>query len=301
MQQQELVIKANNSSFRLLLTTYIDRNSGKPSSYNINLGGTKKKCLNLMISALENKGTLSWVERHEECSIEINNPQSQILILLAISIAKSINPNLQYIHLEDSSHFLCTLPEGNSHKVEMKPFYMAFHQSTWYEYYFNAHFDVNYDKYIALKANFTNPENKPRTFDFGNNSLQEQLLPLYENTSTWAEFFKAISQKYGKYKCAVIYPWIIQALAIIFENMFFYEIPKWVIDLENNQKIKPIYFESYVAKWSGGRGKVSKQKQTRKITCKHLGWKYISKQRIGYVIPYYLISNWDYDKFLKTK
>ena len=50
MQQQELVIKANNSSFRLLLTTYIDRNSGKPSSYNINLGGTKKKCLNLMIS-----------------------------------------------------------------------------------------------------------------------------------------------------------------------------------------------------------------------------------------------------------
>ena len=285
----EYVIKAEGHTFHLLLTEFNDRNTGNISSININLGGSHKKCLNLNISATESTGKLSWVERHEECSLEINNPQSQLLILLAISIAKSINPNIQYIYLDDTSHFQCTLPEGNERKIEMKPFHIAFHQSSWYEYYFNAHLVADHNKYVALKANFTNPQNKPVKFNFNNDTLQKELEPLYNSTNIWADFFKAISQKYGRKKCAIIYPWIKDALYILFENTSHFENMKWVIDLENNNKIKQIQFTTYKAEWSGG----GKKNKTRKQQVK----KHINK--LEYLFLPHIISTWNYNKFLK--
>jgi hypothetical protein len=304
MTSREIVIKADGKSYLLSLTEYFNRNTGAPESYNINLGGSNKKCLNLMISAAGQEGRLSWVERHVECSIEMDDPRSQQVILLALSIAKSLNGNIRYIHLDDTSHFPCALPEGGSHEVEMKPFHIAFYRATWYEYYFNAQLDAGHEEYEALKANFDNPAMKPATFEFGyNQTLKDELEPLYKSSKTWAEFFAAISVAYGKRKCSVIYQWVKDALYLIFENKAHFENMKWTIDLQNNDKTKPIYFESYEAKWTGGSRRQRQRRQaTRKRRLrlqKNKKTAYISMNKVGYIIPQYISAKWNYKKFLR--
>ena len=64
---------------------------------------------------------------------------------------------------------------------------------------------------------------------------------------------------------------------------------KWVIDLENNNKIKQIQFTTYKAEWSGG----GKKNKTRKQQVK----KYINK--LEYLFLPHIISTWNYNKFFK--
>lgn len=299
MEPFEYVIKAEGYTFHLLLTKFYDRNTGNISSININLGGQFEKCLNINILANKDTGILSWVKKHAKCSLEENEPKTQLLILLGISIAKSIKDDLRYIELDDMSYFPCKLPDGKSYQVEMKPFHIAFHQSTWYEYYFNAKMidDNEYNKYVSLKANFMNPQNKPDTFDFINNTLKDKLDPLYNTTSTWAEFFKEISQAYGNKKCAIVYPWIKNAIKQIVGSKYVLET-EWVIDLENNNKIIPINFEAYDTKWSGGKRGRKKTRKANKSLWQP--WQApIRLHKVGHGFAYGTIYQWNYTKFLK--
>lgn len=267
------MIVSEGAVYKLHITQNKNRNTGQVESYNLNLGGKTRKCFNMTVPSLQSNKTesfLSWAEAHDECSFErfINKKVTQHMILLGISIAQSMNPNLKTIQFDDISNITCIFPDGKEQKVPMKPFHLAFHQATWYEYYFDAKLVKDYDSYVALKANFKNPAKKSQTFDFKHPELQEQLEPLYAKTATWEEFFAELSHTYKDKKCTVLYPWLNDALYIIFENNPYFESVKWYIDLEENKqknKTAPVYFESYEVKQEGGRRKTRKQRKQTSI------------------------------------
>lgn len=308
---KEQVIVSDGGIYKLIINQDKDRNTGKVVSYSINLGGKDRKCFNLRFPSrnVENTdGYLSWIEAHEECGLEsfIEKGTAQHMILLGITIARDINPKLTKIYFDDISNITCEFP-NKEQKVPLKPFHIAFNEASWYEYYFDAKLIKDYDKYIKLKMNFYNSENKPNTFDFGNEELQEELTPIYKDSINWHDFFEAIKNKYGKKKCAIIYPWINDALYIIFENNPYFESTKWYIDLEENKKknkTHSVYFESYKPKQNKTLrhygGIKNKKNKTYKKT------KNINKQKTTnfrtYIHPNRPdVMKWNYSKFINSK
>lgn len=288
------IIVSEQGIFNLHIIQNKDRNTGNVVSYSIHLGGKERKCFNMKFPSHTNtdtSGYLSWIESHEECSFETftNKGISQHIISLGISIARTINPNLTILKLEDNSNFPCKLPNGIERKVPMKPFHLAFHQATWYEYYFDAKLEKNYEEYLELKKNFRNPSCKPEQFDFMNDELQHELMPIYSQTNTWEDFFTTIAKTYGRNKCAVLYPWIQKALYMIFENHSYFENVNWYIDLKENMrknKTASVYFESYMPRLVGGKTTHRHTKKRSRHTWEQsylmihvpetMGWKYSS-------------------------
>jgi hypothetical protein len=303
---KEQIIISDGGIYKLIINQDKDRNTNKVVSYSINLGGKDRKCFNLRFPSrnVENTdGYLSWIEAHEECSFEtfIEKGTAQHMILLGITIARDINPKLTKIYLDDISNITCELP-NKEQKIPLKPFHIAFNEASWYEYYFDAKLVKDYDKYVQLKLNFYKSENKPSIFDFGNDDLQKELMPLYKESDNWHIFFEAIKNKYGKKKCAVTYPWINNALYIIFENNAYFENIKWYIDLEENRKknkTHSVYFEAYkpklnkTIKYSGGGKKRNKTLKKRKTpqTTNFITYIYLNKPDV---------LKWNYLKFLKS-
>lgn len=264
----EYKLRTDCGIFAFKLTKHINRDTQQIDSLGINLGSKNNKCVQLKIPSQESGGTigyLMWVEAEENCSFEkyIESGLSHHMILLGIKLGKMFNRNLNRIELEDTSSFKCQLPNGIQ-QVPMKPFHIAFHQATWYEHYFGAKLQSRHDEYLAAKEHIFNAAYKPDRFDFINDSLQDELEPLYISSNTWYDFFKAISEKYGRKKCGVIYPWIVHAMSDIFESSI-YQDTKWYIDLENNPKIKNVDV-TLQERIGGGKRKTQKKRRARRFT-----------------------------------
>lgn len=280
--------------FQLKIVLLLDRNSNKPNAFNINIGSKTKQCVQINVPARETNKTdalLIWVEADEECSLEryIQKGIAQHMIILGITLVRQINPNIKTISFDDTSSFKCKLPDNTEIKVPMKAFHIAFHGSTWYEYYFDAMLKKDHHVYLESKKNMYNPYYKPKEFYFINDELQEELEPLYQNTSTWYEFFQLISKKYGNKKCGVIYPWISSAISMMLDGNL-YDNPKWYIDLEENRKKNKTPVISYdmikMNKTEGGKRHTIKKRKARRFTASRThffpnipqiqGWKYKS-------------------------
>jgi hypothetical protein len=161
------------------------------------------------------EGTLNWISKTiPECYLDAKDitQLSQHNIQLAFTIGRDINPACTRYLLDDCSSFPCSLPNGKKHVVPMKPFYIAFHGSTWYEYYFGAKLVYNHEQYERCKLNLYDSSKKPATFSFKHADLDELLQPLYASTATWWEFFQAIQLRFGDKKCAAVYPWLTDAM-----------------------------------------------------------------------------------------
>jgi len=249
------IIQTDVGVFHLKITEHINRITNTIESYFIGLGSKNNKCVQISFpsrKSLIKDGTLAWVSAMDDCSLEkyIQKGLAHHMVLLGLTIARNINPTLEKIVLDDMSAFKCDLPDNKSYKVDMKPFHIAFHGATWYEYYFDAKLENNDERkiYNRLKANLYNSNKKPPTFIFNNSELQKELEPLYQKSQTWAQFFELIGAKYGKKKCGVVYPWLIHAMKIIFDKTQLYERYYWVIDIRNNNaktKTPLIPFRSY--------------------------------------------------------
>jgi hypothetical protein len=264
-------ISTDYGKFIVKFSVSKNRNTNEITSFNINIGSKEKFCVQLKVPSKESKeteGYLMWVESDEQCSLEkyIQKGIAQHMVLIGLTLARKLNPNLETVSFEDTSSFECDLPDGTKRQVPMKIFHIAFHEATWYEYYFGAKLKKNYEEYCKLKKNMYKSEHKPKEFDFINQELQEELEPLYKATSNWYDFFQAISKKYDKKKCTVIYPWIISAM----NNIFDYPIydTKWYIDFRYNEKQNktPIVKYSMSEKIIGGRRKTIKKSRRRRIT-----------------------------------
>lgn len=248
----QVIIKTDAGVYHLKITAHRDKQIIE--SYTIDLDSRDNKCVQLSVPSVyskSKKGTLVWVKAEENCSFEkyIEKGLAYHMVLLGLTLARDINPALEKITLDDLSGFLCKLPDNKEYKVHMRAFHIAFHGSTWYEYYFKAELVKDYDKYCVLKENLYNPDKKPEAFNFNNLELEDELMPLYIKASTWAEFFDSIEKKYGKKKCGVVYPWILNAMYVIFEDDNIFDNYKWIINLD---RLSRVPFKSYENLQKGG-------------------------------------------------
>jgi len=269
----EVIIITSGGKFHLKISPNKKRNLSI-ESYTLSLGSENKKCVQLTISKKE--GKLLWVESDDNCSLEkyIETKFSQHMVNLIITIALDVNPSLEIIFLDDISGFKCKIPynsnlsqytdglSNNKIKVAMAPFHIAFHESTWYEYYFNARLVENYDIYLSKKNNMHDPKMKPESFDFVNKELQDILEPIYNSSDTWYAFFKEIDRSFTSRKCAVIYPWIKDAMYIIFGSEIFMNT-KWVINIKDNEKLLKIPFSSYEVVRGGSKKRIINTRKKR--------------------------------------
>ena len=297
-----------NVTFRI-----VREKDDKPTEFTVSIGSIDKKCVQLTVPTLETGETaakLLWVESDEGCSLEryIEKGLAQHMTLLGLTIIRLINKNIRTVTFEDMSSFKCDVPdemsylktgrksrEENKIQVPMKPFHIAFHGATWYEYYFDAKLEKNHNIYCELKRNMYNSEKKPRTFNFINEELQRELEPLYNETTTWYDFFQAIAKKYGKKKCAIVYPWISSAMETIFEGNIYESPSKWYIDFDENikkNKTRMLDIDtSDFKKIEGGRRITRKNRSARRFTYSRT-----------HIFPHIRkIQDWDYKGFLERE
>lgn len=255
------VIVTEKASLHITIEPFTNRNTQIIEHYSISIGSRKSKCLHLTVPGIGRKeGTLNWVSKMiPECYLDAKDTArlSQHIIQLAFTIGRDINPVCNRYLLDDCSSFPCSLPNGKKHVVPMKPFYIAFHGSTWYEYYFGAKLVYNHEQYERCKLNLYNSSKKPATFSFKHADLDELLQPLYASTATWWEFFQAIQLQFGDKKCAAVYPWLTDAMFEIFDHSNIYDVHKWYIDLAG---VPLIPFRAYTDMQSGGKRATKKHR-----------------------------------------
>lgn len=266
---EKAVIVTDKASFHITISNYKNRDTHSIEHYTVSVGSRKSKCVQINVPSIESgkkQGTLMWVEKIGPiCTLTTKDSHSlsQHTVNLAFTIARDINPLCTRYLLSDCSVFDCTLPGERIKNVPMKPFHIAFHGNTWYEKYFGAKLVKNYNIYERLKMNLYNSANKPAEFSFGHEHLNDELNELYASTETWHDFFQVIQTNYGDKKCAVVYPWIIDALLLIFEDNHIFEDSRWYIDLDENAKDTQtplIPFVSYEDAMTGGRRTTRKRK-----------------------------------------
>ncbi len=291
MSNVQYMIRTQYGKFVVKFAVLRDRNTEEIASYTVSIGSKDKKCVQIKVPAKEENGYLMWVEADEDCTLEryIQKGLAQHMTLLGLTIARKLNPRIKTISFEDTSSFLCKLPNNTEIRVPMKAFHIAFHEATWYEYYFDARLKRKHGEYLRLKRNMYKTENKPPRFDFIHPDLQRELEPLYEATTNWYDFFQEISRVYGKKKCAVVYPWLIRAMNEIFESNI-YDDTQWYIDFEENKAAdKTPMLElrmSDLKKVEGGKRTTTKR---RRYT--------FSRTHMFPNIP--KMESWDYRKFLR--
>ena len=292
MKNISYISTTEKGKFIIKFVYHYNRNTETLESILISIGSRNKKCVQIKVPSKETNETdayLMWIESDEDCSLEkyIEKGLAQHMLLLGLTLVRKLNSNIKTVSFEDTSSFLCKLPDNTKIRVPMKLFHIAFHESTWYEYYFNAKLKRNYNEYCKLKENMYNPEYKKKEFEFINQELDDILRPLYNSVTTWHDFFQLISEKYGNKKCSIIYSWISSALNDIFDSNI-YEDTRWYIDLKENNKISMIDFKlNHVDKKGGSRKTLKNNK--RKFT--------FSRTHIFPNIPE--IEKWNYKNFLK--
>ena len=264
------IIKTPKYTFLLNVSLHRNPYTNELESITINLGGRFDKCVTISIpstNTTNTDGTIASIEKKNDCSFDTPSDESgmsQYMLRLGLTIARDFNPAVKRFYFDDCSHVECEMPDGRIIPISLRNLNIAFHGSSWYEQHFDAKLVHAHEDYRKRIENFYKPEKKPATFHFLNSDLQEELAPVYSSTHTWADFFKAIRQKYGKKKCAVVYPWMMSALYHIFEGNSFDNM-KWYIDVEENKaknKTPLIPFKTYEV--------ISSQKgASRRITRRH--------------------------------
>jgi hypothetical protein len=255
--------------FRVKINTIMNpRNKDKLSFFTLNIGNDECFCLTLTINMDgQQSHYLSKIEAtSKKCSCTLNDltirgERTRQMLYFAATIIKEIS-NIPIIEFTDQSSFPCMISDGVERQLPLNIYNFMFKGKTWYHQTFNAKLKEpkEQSKYKVLQERRTNPEFKPDTFYFGTESLTNELDPLYKKTSTWAEFFDEIANKYKEEKCRIVYPWLHQAMYILINNdADIFGFQKWEMDVRNmssvNYEIKKLHRNGshYTRKNGGGR------------------------------------------------
>lgn len=256
----------------------------------LSVGGNEDKCVNITIypnnSPDSKKIILTWTEVIDKsCTVNsqvIKGNKTIEMLNLAFTIAKEIAPYAEYATLNDMSYFNCDTPDGKI-KVSLPPYYIAFHNKTWYEDKFKAVIinEEDYKKYKTYMKNMYKENLMPESFNFGNIELNKILYPLYKTSKTWKEFFNLIEKQYPNEKCVLMYPWINNAMNIIFEGNQIFVGYEWKINLNSISKIQ--YYEVDKSFKHGGN-------YDKKYVLQHYNYRDVN---------YNNTMNWDIKTFIK--
>lgn len=246
--------------FEKTCTTSFGRFRVKVNSTNIQVGGSKM-CVTIAISPT--KTELSWLGiENGGCALDykiIQGSDTIRMVDLAFSLLRKYFPTRTVVTLLDDSGVYITDKSGKRIKVHFLSAYVLLYGKTWYEDKFGATMD-NSDAYILYRqyidTNFDNPLKKSDSFNFG--SVNEELQPLYQSSTTWREFMNKIKENYpGKMKYKIISEWYRSAIKAILNIGI---IPDWQIDITN----RPVY-ECNPLEGGGRRGRLKTRKAKGKF------------------------------------
>lgn len=178
------------------------------------------------------------------------------MVNLGFTIIRKIAPHIQCIHLDDMSDFPCKVENGKEVGISMIFYSLALYQQAYYEKRFGAYLknEVLRTMYEEYKSGFEEP--LPPNFSFNNKDLEILLRPLYQESTSWKDFFQKVSTLPNV--CQILFPWYRTAIMIIFKDVSF-ERQKWIIDLYNNPKLISVEYMEEKLTQKGGKRKTRKQ------------------------------------------
>jgi hypothetical protein len=230
------------------------RDSSKLLHTELTVRSNYDKCVNIIIPLPDEDNSkelkLSWKELQKNkynVNKEIIKGTTTVeMVRLALFIAQKIAPYTEYATIDDMSFFYCDTPLGVE-KTTLPPFYIALYGKSWYEDKFNATM-TNKNDYAKYKQSINSmsdykfkPDYFKSDFNFGNNQVENILLPLYIKTNTWVDFFKSIINHYPQDKYILMYPWLENIIKMIFRESggdSLYSGMSWTIDLKNIPEMK---------------------------------------------------------------
>jgi hypothetical protein len=299
----QAILKTSKYSFHMKLTKQRNRDTGIIERFIINIGGRYNKCVTISIpsNSTETSGIIASIEKKDGCAFDTEPPHpsrqpgfSQHLLLLGLSVARKLNPAVKRFYFDDCSHVNCEMPDKTIIPISLRNLHIAFHGTSWYEYYFDAKRQHNHEEYRKRVNNLYNPEKKPTIFDFKNPELNELLTPFYTASATWSEFFHTIEEKYKAKKCAVVYPWLMQSLYIIFDGNMFDDM-KWYIDIEENaakNKTPFVSFMSYHVRNQHGAGRHTRKRRSSRSS-------YTYPEYTSFIMNPGKVATYSYRRFLQ--
>ena len=195
--------------------------------------GGKRFCVELKFST--DSTELQWlITKDGGCEIDdipIHGTATIHLLNLSFTLLKLYTPVTRVTFL-DNSKYDCKLANGSSLTIFMNKYSYLFYGGTWYDVKLGAQpIDLmQRSMYTKTKSLYTDPLAK--SFDFGNPMLQKELMPIYEQATTWKEFADALHAHYGAEElCRKIAPWYSSAVAVLTEYRMLPEY--WEIDITN--------------------------------------------------------------------
>lgn len=170
-------------------------------------------CVQIAYDAVKNVATLDWLGTEkggcEQEGKDIHGADTVAMVDLGITILRKLYPEVnQWIKLRDSSKFKCDLPDGNHVPISNMIYTLLLYGETYYQSRFNAiPYYEEANPGIAAFVKSWNSDPLPENIDFRNKDLTELLIPIYNSSSTWKEFFQAVYKKYNRKTCTLLHSW----------------------------------------------------------------------------------------------
>lgn len=201
---------------------------------NIYLGGERYVCVQVSAKEL-------YVDSDANCHINSNFPvdikKGTDMIRALLFFLKNEYPHLCTIKLIDTS--------SNPTCGSLSSYYIAFNSdhTTWYEHDFKAYLEDSdiMKAYEKRKTLFFSQSEKENNSDIVGFLLRDKLnqqdanniIKIYNTSSTYDDFFKSIKKAYDNNHCPVIKPWLHNFIKDIMQFKFIYG-QEWIITCENN-------------------------------------------------------------------
>jgi hypothetical protein len=235
--EESYIVKTGVGRFRVEKTVKRGYNTNKISGEFLKIGG-KNLCVELYWKDSDTTNAdLQWINVEqggcELNGVPIKKEKTQHMFHLAITLLKKYLPDVKTITLLDNSKFKCILPNGKIIQIHTIKYHFLKHGSTYYDLKFGAVPINDSEKiiYEKIKSNYSDPSKKPQSFNFINDALINEFMPIYQSSATWAEFFSKIKSTMES-SCEKIAGWYLNAFYYISDKTPMPEY--WVIDKFEN-------------------------------------------------------------------
>jgi hypothetical protein len=282
--------KATYTTHTATITTH--KYDGTVLGNTIVVGGAYKSCVSIGIIYIDGVpvyGTLDRADSEVECSILSNLDNGDFINVLRASIqfAHRLFPTVNIFIFDDRSEIDCgssldTIPPRRREiPFSLAHLSLSYSGMTWYERTLNAKMmpvvtsNLTADKIRAIESGEENARHDtyrravealyrektiPLTMILKNDTARMQrLMPLYNASTTWIEFFRSIPK--GD-KCELLFNWMPAIIDRIIDDT--YDGRKWYIDVRKMPQVK-MKILKYMSKEQRGGSRTRRRRATRRM------------------------------------
>lgn len=248
----------------------------------ISIGGKKGQCVSISVnkpdSILVERGfhkkeiaTIPILSHDPKCAVDTILPRGEGSVLMIKIILSEVKKRYGYVEsfqFTDNSHITC----NNGKEISLLSLYIMTHSATWYAEHFKAILEDSSlnAKYTTGIKMLSNPELKIPFSDFKGliqshttSAVLRAIQPLYESTTSYAEFFKKCIEDKGKYEfCNLTVDWIDSFIQFYFQ--FNPLTSSWIIKSDTIEPITPEYESKLNKKPNNQNGGRYTRKNTKK-------------------------------------